>query len=353
MDERAIPNQIGNPIPAWDLQHRLPIDAAVGPDCWDGGTIFRINSTYMDVTEQPYLQRQWTAAATLIACCGIAAGFWTYYLTRILYPKNGGLFGDLFCLALIVFFSYLAFKSGRDEFFGLKRRPIRFNRLEKKLYSIRRRRFFSKSNVGDITWEATWDKNSLFCIHKEKTNFGLYYHIRHYTVDGDGNVTSAFSIGRAWFGNLTLLLAQWNYWCWYMNRGPADLPKPMLFHTEHESLRESFLFAMYGFGMVGSPTYRIAMMPFTLLWACFRILAIATCRNPVWPKSVELLSVVAAEDPYNQPRGDTPVGWAETALAQERHDYPYSSKKEMDNWHGEKDGEANASLWAEDAPSKI
>ncbi|AIY43251.1 hypothetical protein LT85_4093 [Collimonas arenae] len=39
-------------------------------------------------------------------------------------------------------------------------------------------------------------------------------------------------------------------------------------------------------------------------------------------------------------------------MAQERHDYPYSSKKEMDNWRGEKDGEANASLWAEDVSPK-
>ncbi|WP_367379812.1 DUF6708 domain-containing protein [Collimonas arenae] len=212
--------------------------------------------------------------------------------------------------------------------------------------------FFVKPDEGDITWEANWDKNSIFCIHKERTNYGLYYHIRHYTVDDNGNVVRAFSIGRAWFGNLTILLAQWNYWCWYMNRGPAELPKPMLFHTEHESLRESFLFAMYGFGMTGSPAYRIVMMPLTLVWACFRIVAIATCRSLIWPKSVEQVSAIPADDAYNQPRGDTPVGWAETALAQERHDYPYSSKKEMDNWRGEKDGEANASLWAEDVSPK-
>jgi hypothetical protein len=24
------------------------------------------------------------------------------------------------------------------------------------------------------------------------------------------------------------LLSQWNYWCWYMNHGPANLPKPLL-----------------------------------------------------------------------------------------------------------------------------
>ncbi|MET2989076.1 DUF6708 domain-containing protein, partial [Herbaspirillum seropedicae] len=77
------------------------------------------------------------------------------------------------------------------------------------------------------------------------------YHIRHYEVDEDGNVVRAFSIGRKWEGQECLdgLLSQWNYWCWYMNHGPEELPKPLLFFKEKEDMLESFLFCMYDFGM--------------------------------------------------------------------------------------------------------
>ncbi|WP_367379783.1 DUF6708 domain-containing protein [Collimonas arenae] len=148
MDERAIPNQNGKPIPAWDLQHRLPIDVPVGSDCWDGGTIFRINSTYMDVTEQPYLQRQWTAAATFIALFVIVG---LLRFVGIIFknpPDNISFTFLLACTPIVVGvlgFGYLAFKSGRDEFFGLKRRPIRFNREQQKIYTVRRRRFFCQA----------------------------------------------------------------------------------------------------------------------------------------------------------------------------------------------------------------
>jgi len=50
MDERAFLYKTGKPIPAWDLRHRLPTDKPVGPECKDTATIFRVNSTYMDVT---------------------------------------------------------------------------------------------------------------------------------------------------------------------------------------------------------------------------------------------------------------------------------------------------------------
>jgi len=358
MDERVFRYQAGLPIPEWDMWHRLPIDKLVGPECKDTATTFRINSTYMDVTDQPYRDRQWQAGGVLTACLGVAAPLWLVgYMLR--HPPEKMVAGLIFpCLVLflgIIAFGYVAFKFGRDEFFALKRRPIRFNREQQKIYTIRRRRFFAKPGEGDITWEVPWNEKSIFCIHKGSSNNSNCYHIRHYSVDDKGNVVSAFAIGREWEGKAYLegLLSQWNYWCWYMNRGPADLPKPPLFFSENESIRESFLFCMYDLGMRASATYRIIMMPFILLLTSHRLMALWTCREPIWPKSVEQVSNVAIDDAYNQPRGDTPVGWAETALAQERHDYPYDPKMELDNWHGEKDGAANASLWAEDVPPKI
>ena len=146
------------------------------------------------------------------------------------------------------------------------------------------------------------------------------------------------------------LLSQWNYWCWYMNLGPADLPKPLLFFKESESMLESFLFCMYEFGMRATAAYRISMMPFILLMTSHRLMALWTCRDPVWPEAVINSSVIDPEDPFDEPRGNTPVGWAETAHALDRHEYPEGAKCEMKDWCGEKDPAMNALLWAEDTP---
>ncbi len=76
MDERVFRYKIGHPIPEWDKKHRLPIDEPVGPECQDTSTTFRINSTYMDVTDQPFRDRQWQSGAVLIACFGALSFLW-------------------------------------------------------------------------------------------------------------------------------------------------------------------------------------------------------------------------------------------------------------------------------------
>ncbi len=261
----------------------------------------------------------------------------------------------LFLFISIAGFSYAAYRSGRDEFFALKRRPIRFNRKEQKIYTIRRRRFFAKPDEGDVTWEVPWNAESIFCIHKGVGALDEPYHIRHYTVDADGNVLRAFAIGREWNGkeNLQGLLSQWNYWCEYMNHGPADLPLPALFFSERESVRESFLFCMYEMGFTASSLFRIIAMPFILLYTGMRLSGLSTCRDPVWPAAVEAVSAIAPDDAYEQPRGDTPVGWGETALARNRYDYPFDPKRETHHWRGEPDAAYNASLWAQDTPPAL
>jgi len=357
MDERIFQFKAGQPIPDWDLQHRLSISNPVGPECRDTGTIFRINSTFMDVTDQPYMSRQWLGGGVSFAVLGLAA--FIFSAADIVGHNKNSLEGIPFAsvviaLIAISLFSYIAVKYGRDEFFALKRRPIRFNREEKKIYTIRRRRLFPKQGQGDITWEIPWDEKSIFCIHRGSADNKHTYHIRHYDVDHNGNVVRAFSIGRKWEEkeNLQGLLSQWNYWCWYMNHGPVSLPKPPMFFSEHEDLRESFLFCMYDFGMQASAVYRITMMPFILLMTGYRRLAVCTSRHPIWPKAVADVSIIDPDDPYNEPRGATPIGWGQTVLAKQRGDYPTDPKKEVKEWRGEQDPALNALLWAEDIPPR-
>lgn len=78
MDERIFRAKIGYPIPAWDASHRLPISGCVGPEVSDSATIFRINSTYMEVSDQPHMMRHWLAGGALMS-----------FLTAILFLGVG------------------------------------------------------------------------------------------------------------------------------------------------------------------------------------------------------------------------------------------------------------------------
>ncbi|PMS35373.1 hypothetical protein B0G57_10593 [Trinickia symbiotica] len=346
MDERLMKNCVGKPVPEWDIAHRLPIDRPVGPDIQETGATFRMNSVYMDVIEPSFLEKQWFIAAAAMAFAAIGIGPYMY--------DPGDVITNCMAFIIAAGFAGLTWKLGRGLFLGLCRRPIRFHRGERKLYLIRKRRFFAKPGEGDVVWEVPWTKDSIFCLHREITTFGNVFHIRHYTLDERDNVARVFSIGREWMSEaeVKLLLAQWNYWCHYMNSGPADLPKPMLFHTEKETPRESFLFSLYGVGLRAPVLYRIIMMPFILVFTVMRIIANATCRDPIWPDAIEGISTVAPGDPYAEPREGTPVGWEQTVLAQRRGEYPDDPKGKVDNWQGEPNGAANADLWLQARPPR-
>lgn len=150
-----------------------------------------------------------------------------------------------------------------------------------------------------------------------------------------------------------MALAQWNYWCVYMNDGPNGLPKPMLFHTQSETPRESFLFSLYSFGMRASVFIRLLMMPLILVFTCMRIVANATCRNPIWPTAIEQISAIAPDDLYAEPRFGTPVGWGDTVLAQQRGEYPNDPKARVEDWAGEPDGGIYAAAWLENPDANM
>lgn len=352
MDERSHPYIAGRPIPVWDLGHRLPIDKPVGPICADSGTVFRINSTYMDVTDQPHLERQWLGTGVLmIVFCAIASICFAGYVCfepRIRGGEVSFLYAVFTCTFVLA--SYYAFRTGRDEFFALTRRTIRFNRKEQKIHAIRRRRFFAKPGEGDVTCEIPWDTESIFCVHASGRFTRLSYHIRHYAVDEAGNVLRAVSIGAEWSGWKALpeLLAQWNYWCEYMNQGPAALPSPRLFFSERESMRESYALCRQRNEFAPISLWTIIFLPFVLIDVVPRLLALWTCRAPVWPDWVEALSRIEPSDTHEQPRGETPVGWADTAMARTQGRWPFDPMRPTSNWNGEQDAERNALPWTAD-----
>ncbi|WP_028102840.1 DUF6708 domain-containing protein [Pseudoduganella violaceinigra] len=354
MDERIFPSKCGQPIPEWDGKHRLRIEGKVGPVIADDGTIFRINSNYMDVSDEPFGARQWIGAAAFVSFATAIVGLFFSmlpFLDNRLGPQH--IAGSLTFLAVTVpmtlGFGYLTVFLGRDEFFSLTRRTIRFHRKEKKIFLIRRRRFFAKPGEGDICWEVPWSERTIFCVHKGKKTGFNNYQIMGYVLDDKVLVERAFAIGKDWLGDLGLeyLLAQWNYYCTYMNDGPAALPSPMLYLSEDEDIRESFLHCVYEIDHTAGIVFRVLFMPAFLGLTCFRVLSLSTCRAPIWPEEVDRLCRADAMDAYAQPSGSTPRGWAATIHAKHRNEYPHFPRAEILGWTGPSESK-NAELWAED-----
>jgi hypothetical protein len=359
MDERVFIIKKGHAVPDWDAKHRLPITGCVAPEFKDSATVHRINSVFMDVSEQPQMMRQWLAGGTFTAAFFSAV----FLISAIFFLYDSWSQDWEFMLAFGIFqfgaaavgFGYVCVKFGRDEVLSLTRRPIRFHRTEQKIFAIRRRRFFGAHELGDLTVEVPWNDNTVFCVHRgrQNTDHADSYHIRYYQLDSNGKVLGGFAIGREWDGldGMNDLLCQWNYWCWYMNQGPAELPKPLLFLAEPENLFESFLYCMYEVGFGLSASLRIAFMPFFIWLTFLRVSSLATCRAPIWPPAIKALCEVPADDPYQQPVGDMPVGWAATSQAHKTQTYPSDPRSKTPNWRGEEDSFKNAELWrAEVAP---
>lgn len=353
MDERAFCPKVGYPIPAWDNKHRLSIEGKVGPDIADSGTIFEVNSTFMEISDQPHMMRQWYAGATLISVLITIIFLYGTMVIFITHPPkyiDGAVIAAAAVFVLSpLFFCGIAIRFGRNEFFWLKRRPIRFNRTTKKIYAIRHRRYRNASVIGDFCWEIPWDDSSIFCVHKGPAKFDLeeQFHIRCYQLDDEGNVARAFALGREWHGidGMNDLLAQWNYWCTYMNVGPQYLPLPLLYLSQRENVFESFLYCLYELGFNLGPAIRAFFVPFVVLLTGNRLISLWTCRNPIWPADVAEVSEIPMSDLYVQPRGATPVGWAATARARRSGKYPLAPRCVTPDWSGEQDSIVNAQRW--------
>ncbi|MBB3225235.1 DUF6708 domain-containing protein [Pseudoduganella umbonata] len=353
MDDRIFGAKLGKPIPAWDLAHRLPVSGWVGPHIKEDGTTFRINSVYLDATDQSHMIRQWYAGGVLMAIFAVCIHAWL--LVAMLLVSSDRLWpnDDILSISMVVVsmlgFGIFAIWFGKGEFFARNRYPIRFNRKTRKIYAlIRPSRGESVHRNEDCIEEIEWSERTIFCIHRASQD-GYHYWIRYYRVDINGNVEKAVTLGRDWEGieGLEGLLGQWNYWCWYMNKGPVDLPKPGLFLAEQESMYESFLYCVYEMGFRASPSFRLLLLPVFLLLASHRVLSLWTCSSPRWPSEIITLCSIDPDDPFDEPTGLTPIGWHPTDLAVQKGKFPDLLAKDIEDWNGEPDAKKNALRWAE------
>jgi len=349
--------QAGVAIPEWDWHHRLPTGRFVGPVCGDKITTLRINSVFLDVTDQPHLQRHdLTFIVFLLLPLITCAIFSSYLLLFVIEPITfkSAIFDVAVTTISLAFSGFIYWRYVRRELFTLALRPVRFNRKNQRIYAMRERCRRGQEQYGDVVYEVPWRaKNVHFCIHRSKDANETLYHIRCYHVDEQNRIIFAFSIGREWhFSSMSDLLAQWNYWCWYMNKGPAQLPPPTLFLSERETLTETYLTCMFQWGFNTSAAFRLLVTPLTLINTVCRLLSLWTARDPIWPPRIVAACGREVGDEFDQPSGDTPVGWRATLSARFAGTYPDLPSSLIPEWSGTSDEDENAKEWMADRPQR-
>lgn len=115
MHELAMKKCIGKPIPEWDAAHRLEIDQSTGPNLQDFGTIFRINSIFMDVIEPSFLEKQWFIFGITISFAAALNGPYIYsYAYLGSDPLSERLITHLMALTFILFSAESPGNSAED-----------------------------------------------------------------------------------------------------------------------------------------------------------------------------------------------------------------------------------------------
>lgn len=309
---------IGQPLPPSNRDTRLDTRGMVGPHCADSGTTFRINSTFMDVSDAGHVPHGGLAGTGMAATMAIIA----YALAIFVADDYADPYPVLFVMLAVAVCgacAYLVRLICHYGVFGLSRHTVRFNRKTQTIHTVRKRRFFASDEEGDETWSIPWDSKQMFCLHQQTGWISTSYRIRHYQLDDNGKVLRTVCIGRAW-SNRSEPHDQWTYWCHYMNEGPANLPRPRLFLAEDEPLWESYAISQSGH-MPALPLM-LLMAPFTLALTLARGVWLITCRAPRWPSAIIAASTIDPHDMHAVPRQGTPVGFVRTRWAVLRSRYP-------------------------------
>jgi len=174
--------------------------------------------------------------------------------------------------------------------------PIRFNRVERKIY------VFNGDLKGGIL-TIPWDKAFLFPGRGRPIGGGdadWTYDLRCHVLDDNEVVRHTFAIGHHCGNSKAEVLQHWEMIRRYMEEGPQALPFPplALYMSTEPTLRNAFIIQVGG---MGDGWLRIIAGVFTVPWALARYLALKTCKEPKWPDWVEAACAVDPDDPYRQP----------------------------------------------------
>ena len=271
------------------------------------GTIFRATDSYLEVCDGLFREKGWgvlaffTAGIGALCLTALVAWMATHPPTAIQQKGQTGLvhwtFGVFTLVGIGVFI--LPLRSLLKDCFNYTRRPIRFNRIDRKIYAFRH------NGPGGVV-SVPWDDAFLYVERQPKTGLTSTAPrmVRCLVLDEQGQVSDSFRIGKrvvlayseeGELGRKVMaeLYEDFEYYRRFMEDGPASLPPVAEFLSTKVSFRNSLKLQFDGMSdmfrsgnlfllLVGV----VAAIPTFLLAVAYH-LAQLTCREPVWPDDVE------------------------------------------------------------------
>ncbi|WP_152597965.1 DUF6708 domain-containing protein [Novilysobacter arseniciresistens] len=265
--------------------------------------VVALNSTYVEYVDRFFLLRGWGVlcgipgiVVALVAAIVISLAIGG--MNRAEYPAEmqGNIallvVGGLFALVATALLRITMFR----DIFGYTYSPIRFNRVERKIY------VFNGDLKGGIL-TIPWDKAFLFPGRGRPIGGGdadWTYDLRCHVLDENEVVRHTFAIGHHCGNSKTEVLQHWEMIRRYMEEGPQALPFPplALYLSTEPTLRNAFIIQVGG---MGDGWLRVVAGIFTVPWAIARYLTLKTCRRPKWTEEIERACRIEPNDPYLQP----------------------------------------------------
>ena len=286
--------KINRPLSKSELEGRLDVRMPIHLPPMDSGLI-KINSVFVECIERWFFQRGWGAmwgAPLIIMCVCFALVFGTTIynpppgiavdFARIMFGWFATIVLSLFVIAIYVIL------LGKD-FFCYIHYPIRFNRINRKVYLFRHNK---KNGVMTLDWDKVH-----WCVGRGRDVGHYIYELRGHVLDDDGIVRYTFAVGQ-YCESHAGILQHWEALRLYMEESPAALPYPplALSISTRPTFRNCMLLVISWFDGYQS----IKMFLFSMLYGFFRWLALSTCREPRWPSEVEAECQIPINDPYQR-----------------------------------------------------
>jgi hypothetical protein len=271
------------------------------------GTVFEATDAYIEVCDGLYREKGWgvlafcTAGIGALCLTAMTAWMATHVPPAIQQKGQAGLvhwtFGFFTLVGVGIFI--LPLRSLLGDCFNYTRRPIRFNRIDRKIYAFRH------NGPGGVV-SVPWDEAFLYVERQPKGGVTSTAPrvVRCLVLDERGQVSDSFPIGKrvvlasaeeGELGKQTMneLYEDFEYYRRFMEDGPASLPPVSEFLSKEISFRNSLKLQFDGMSDMlrsGNVFLRlvgiVAAIPTFILAVTYHF-AQLTCREPVWPEAVE------------------------------------------------------------------
>lgn len=285
----------GRSLSEYELQARLDPKAPIPLPPIDNGML-RANSVFVEYMDRYFFLRGYAAMGGLAVA---ALTMWVGVMLVIVSREpihNGQLLSTMEAL-LPQMFSVLFFglcfwilkNAVLRDFFSYTHYPIRFNRVDRKVYVFRHN---SKNGVFSLEWNKLY-----WFVGRSKFGSGFIYDLRCHDLGPDGVIRFTYAVGN-FFDTSAEVLQHWEMIRCYMEGPLADLPfPPLVLVVSVEPTWRNCMTVQVG-GLSGYSSFFMLM---TLPWAFFRWMSQLTCRHPRWPEEVEAACQIPPNDPYRLP----------------------------------------------------